>query len=216
MRILMLIAILMLAGPATAGAWLRAEGTGFLAYGSIYSEDGTLDGNLYGEYGVRPKLTLGIKLDADMTAGRMGNGSGFVFVRKPIPLKGRPFHLAYEVGIGSTFGDHSDALLLTGLSYGRGITIAGRSGWLAIDGSVEWSLGDSTDTGKLDTTIGLNLNDRVKVMAQVFHSQTETASSTTLAPSLVWQPKADKPSYQLGLEAKEGTIAIKLGLWRTF
>lgn len=216
MPTLLLIAALMLAGPAYAGAWLRAEGTGFLAYSSVLAEDGTLDGSLYAEYGLRPKLTLGVKVDIDMTQGRMGNGTGFAFARKPIRTRDRPFQLAYEIGIGSTFGDQSDMLVLTGLSYGRGIKIGERHGWLAVDGSVEWSLGGATDTGKLDTTLGLALNDKFKVMVQVFYSQTDSASTTTLAPSLIWQPKPDRPSYQLGIKAEEGALSLKLGMWRTF
>lgn len=216
MRLFTLIMALLMAGTAHAGAWLRAEGTGFLAYSTTFEEDGALNGSFYGEYGVRPKLTLGLKADIDMTVGRAGNGSAFVFARKPIQTQDRPFRLAYEVGIGSTFGQSSDMLLLTGLSYGRGIKIAGKHGWFALDGSVEWSLGDGTDTGKLDTTVGLTLNDRFKVMVQVFHSLTDTASTTTLAPSVIWQRKPDRPSYQIGLEAEEGAVALKLGIWQTF
>jgi hypothetical protein len=217
MRIFLLFTALILAGPAAGGAWMRAEGTGFLAFSNVYSEVGTLDGGLYAEYGVRPNLTLGIKVDANMIQGRVGAGTAFVFMRRPVPMIDRPFQLAYELGIGSTFGTDTEALMLTGLSYGRGTRIGQYRGWLAVDGSVEWALGgNGSSTGKLDTTLGLTLSDRFKVMMQVFHSQTDSASSTTLAPSLIWQPRPDASSYQFGLENEGGAVAVKFGVWRSF
>ncbi|WP_223423477.1 hypothetical protein [Tateyamaria pelophila] len=216
MRPLFLTAMLMLASPAMGGAWMREPGTGFLAFGPVYEETGRLTGSLYVEYGVRPNLTIGAKFDADMTLQQIGNSTGFVFLRRPIKMDERPFKLAYEVGIGSTFGAGNDLLLLTGLSYGRGISVGSRNGWLAIDGAVEWSAGDTSTIAKLDTTLGLTLSDKFKVMMQVFHSQTDEASATTLAPSVIWQPRPEKASYQLGIEAESGTLALKFGVWRSF
>ena len=216
MRTLPFLVALVLAGPATGGAWLREKGTGFLSYSGVYNEDGRLDGAVYLEYGFRPKLTLGAKVDIDMTDGRTGDGTVFVFGRKPLRTGERRYKLAYEVGIGSTFGDDAEMLLRTGLSYGRGITLWDKNGWLAIDSAVEWAMQDGTDTTKLDATFGLTLNDRFKVMMQAFVSHTDTSTTTTLAPSVIWQRNKETPSYQLGVEAKEGTYAIKLGVWRSF
>lgn len=216
MRTLPFLVALVLADPAAGGAWLREDGTGFLAYSGVYNEDGRLDGSLYLEYGFRPKLTLGAKVDIDMTDGRAGDGTAFLFGRKAIPTGERRFKLAYEFGIGSTFGDDSEMLLRTGLSYGRGITLWNRNGWVAVDSAVEWALQDGNDTAKLDATFGLTLNHRFKVMMQAFYSETDGASTTTLAPSVIWQRNKETPSYQLGVEAKEGEFALKLGVWRTF
>jgi hypothetical protein len=212
----LLSAALFSASTASAGAWLRAEGTGFSASSLVLSETGQASSALYLEYGWRPRLTLGLRIDADMTLGRLGDGSGFVFVRRPVGSVERSFRLAYEIGVGSTFGQGSDMLLLTGLSYGRGVSIGSRHGWLAIDGAVEWSLGDRTDTAKLDTTFGLAVTDRFKVMVQVFVSQTDTASSLTTASSVIWQPRDSRASYQIGIEVKNSAPALKLGLWREF
>ncbi len=216
MRAFFLFAFLVLAGPAAGGAWMREEGTGFLAFAPVYEETGRLDGSLYVEYGLRPKLTLGVKTDADMTQQQIGDGRGFIFLRRPIEFGDRPYKLAYELGVGSTFGHNTDLLILTGLSYGRGIKIGPKYGWLAVDSAVEWSLGESSDTAKLDTTLGLALTDKFKVMMQVFHSQTLKASATTLAPSIIWQPRPEMASYQFGLEAESGVLAIKFGVWRSF
>ncbi|MEP1964687.1 hypothetical protein [Tateyamaria sp.] len=217
MRTPFLIAALMLSDPAHAGAWLREQGSGFLSFGSTIDELGRSTGSAYAEYGLRPKLTLGAKVDVDMTAGQIGDGSAYVFARKPIPTGERAYKLAYELGIGGTIEQDPSALLRTGLSYGRGITAWDHSGWIAIDGALEWVESDSSVTAKLDATMGLTLNDRFKVMFQVFYSQTETEATTTLAPSLIWTPKPDKNrSYQLGVEAKEGVLGLKLGVWHSF
>jgi len=216
LRLLPSLVALICATPAWSGAWLREEGTGFVSASALQQQTGETDAALYVEYGLRPKLTLGLMADADMTAGQMGDGTVFVFARKPLGGAERPFEMAYELGIGTTFGHSSDTLLRTGLSYGRGLTVGKRNGWLALDGAVEWSLGDSPDTFKLDTTVGLAVNDRFKVMMQVFLSGAGDATSATLAPSVIWQPKPDRPGYQIGLEYEDDAIALRVGLWKSF
>lgn len=216
MRIPLLIMALLACTPAGAGAWLRDQGAAFLSLGSTFSQSGNQTGSIYGEYGLRPKLTLGIKVDVGMAAGQVQNGRGFIFARKPIPTGERAYKLAYELGIGGAVGSDAKGLARVGLSYGRGIRLAGKSGWLAIDSAVEW-VEDDTVTAKLDSTLGLTLNDRFQVMVQVFYTHTDSAQTTTLAPSVIWRPKSDaRNSYQLGVEAADGDVAIKLGLWRSF
>lgn len=217
MRLLCLIVTLLMPAHACAGAWMRDVGTTFLSFGTTVQETGQLDGSIYAEHGVRPKLTLGLKIDAEMTNGQMGDGTAIVFLRKPIATDTRAFKLAYEFGLGSTFGDQTTPLLRGGLSFGRGITVWEKSGWAAMDAAVEWDVETNVATYKLDGTIGLNLSDRFQIMMQVFLSQSDSDSATTLAPSLVWRPKVDGPArYQLGVESASGVIALKLGLWRTF
>ena len=69
---------------------------------------------------------------------------------------------------------------------------------------------------KLDATVGLALTEKFKVMMQVFHSQTDEIRATTLAPSVIWEPRPNIPSFQLGLEAERGLLAVKFAIWRTF
>ncbi|WP_415922024.1 hypothetical protein [Tateyamaria sp. SN6-1] len=214
-RTLMILALLWVT-PAWAGAWLRAEGTGFLASSLLQDENGRTDAALYFEYGVRPKLTLGVKADADMTAGRLGDGTAFAFDRLPIPTADKPFKLTYDLGIGATLGAETDPLLRTGLSYGRGLNWRERSGWLALDLAVEWSLGGAAHTTKFDTTIGMGLTDTTKLMMQVFVSNADSRTTVTLAPSLIWQPRESKRSYQVGVEAERGVVSVRLGLWQDF
>ena len=216
MRLILLTMALTLASPAFGGAWMRAEGTGFLSYSATVEQNSKIQNSLYVDYGARANLSLGIKINADMTTGRFRNGSGFVFARKPITADGRPFIIAYEVGIGTTFGQSSEPLLLTALGYGRGLKIGDHYGWLAVDGAVEWSLSEISYTAKLDTTFGLTLNERIKMMVQVFYSQTETESSTKFTPSLIWEPGNGEVSYQIGASIEDSAVALKFGLWKNF
>ncbi|MFL4468870.1 hypothetical protein ACERZ8_02915 [Tateyamaria armeniaca] len=198
---------------------MRDVGTAFLSFGTTLNEVGQADGSIYFEYGLRPKLTLGFKADAEMDVveGRMGDGTAFLFLRKPVPTGERAYKLAYEIGLGSTFGSDTAPLVRAGLNYGRGVTFWDRSGWVSIDTAAEWETTGQNITLKVDGTVGLTLSDSVQVMMQVFLSRTETNTSTTLAPSLIWRPKQDgETRYQIGLEAEDGEYALKLGLWRSF
>lgn len=210
MRLALTLLLMTLASGAQAGAWLQEHKKGFLSYSIVYEETGRLDGTFYAEYGARPKLTLGAKIDAQMTLGRLGGGTGFLFFRKPIPTGDRDYKLAYDIGIGGTFRMVMEPLLRTGLSYGRGIKLGERHGWVALDGAVEWALDEGPNTLKLDSTIGLGINDRFKVMMQVF------ATSADSNTSVIWQPKPDGASFVLGVEDEDGILALKLGLWRSF
>lgn len=216
MRLLLIAVLWCAAGMASAGAWMRAPGTGFLAFSTTHDDTGRTDGALYAEYGLRPKLTLGIKIDADMTRSIGEDGTAYVFARRPIPTGERAFKLAYDVGLGHTFGDTSGTVLRTGFSYGRGFKLSDRDGWIAVDAAVVWAEPGTDDTVKLDGTVGLALSDRFKVMLQVFGNRTGADSSVTLAPSLIWQRKEKAPSVVLGAETREGTLALKIGVWRSF
>lgn len=152
-----------------------------------------------------------------MTAGLLDGGRVFLFLRKPIPTGERRYKLAYEIGVGATQRLETNPLARVGLSYGKGMKIRDKSGWLAIDGAVEWDGEGDQTTVKIDSTLGLNLSDRFKVMMQVFHAQTSDESATTLAPSVIWTPQSGgNSSYQIGLEADGDTVALKLGVWRSF
>lgn len=216
MRKAIMILCLLWSQSALAGAWMQEHKQGFLSYSTVYDDTGRLDGTIYLEYGLRPKLTFGAKVDVDMTSGQVGDGTAFVFARKPIPTGDRAFKLAYDFGVGSTFGGETDPILRAGFSYGRGIKAWDKHGWLAIDAAAEWTIDDTPDTYKLDTTLGLALSDRFKVMMQVFVSETGGDVTTTLAPSLIWQPRPKAPSFVIGIEGEDGTFALKLGMWRSF
>lgn len=219
MRLPLLLAVLCLPLPASAGAWMREVGTTFLSFSTTIDEARQIGGSMYVAHGFRPKLTLGAKIDVDMLDGFVGDSTGFVFARKPISTGEGPHKLAYEIGIGGTLDPDNlpVPLLRAGLSYGRGFTLWDKVGWVALDGAAEREVSNSITTYKLDSTIGLTLTARFQVMMQVFLSKTENEVSTTFAPSVMWRPKKDGPTrYHFGLEKEDGILAVRLGLWRTF
>lgn len=218
MRFVLLIALLLPAQPADAGAWLREQGAAFLSFKTTIEQNGQRNAAVYAEYGARPKLTLGVKADVGMVHGFLSGGRAEVFVRKPFPLGKRNFKLAYELGLGGAFVQTVDPLLRVGLNLGKGLTLRKTSGWLAIDASVEWASTSDIATVKLDTTLGFNLSAHFKVMMQIFHTDSIVFTETTLAPSVIWTPNTDKGiSYQFGLETNDaGVLGATVGVWRSF
>lgn len=208
------------ASPVHAGAWLREEGTGFLstAFSATYFRD--IAAETYAEYGVRPDLTLGI--DVGLYTLRNGRETGYAtaFMRRPLGNPDGPSRLSYELGIGAGWvGDEVTPHIKTGLSWGRGLQLKERSGWVNIDASVTWDLGHSLHVTKLDTTVGLNFTDRTSGMLQLHVAHIDAEVYSTLAPSVILTPKWANFRIQVGalapLENLDNT-ALKLGIWREF
>lgn len=222
-RILLAVALWLGAAlPCAAGAWMRGEGEGFLSLGFRFYEErdtGTqgVEQNFFFEYGLWPRLTVGAS--ANYTSGVKGEGQ--VFLRLPIRNDDRPAKLAAELGIGaeSTDGITFDPFLKAGLSWGRGLTIAGRSGWVNVDGAVQWASDDTPALFKLDTTLGITLSDRFRLMGQGFFEADEFGESLTVVPSVIYSPNWGQMKFVVGLEHKTGrdeSTGIKFGLWRDF
>lgn len=215
MRLFLIVFLLFAPGSAVAGAWLREQGTGFLSTYVLQRQTGDSEVGLYMEYGFRPQLTLGLKLDGNITTGYLSNGSALVFGRKPIPRDSKQYKLSYTIGLGADQDTETKGFIRTQLSYGRGLTVGQRNGWIALDAIYDWSVAGQSDTIKLDSTIGLTMNPRYKLMMQVFVSHTDD-TAIKVAPSVVWQPGGADQSYQFGLEAEAGEVALRFGLWREF
>lgn len=220
-RILTLITfwLAVLSSAATAGGWLREEGTGFLSLSGVASDSGNLDGAAYLEYGLRPDLTVGAQIDAEMPSGLPQKGIARIFVRRSLPLTDPdgPHRLAYEISLGAK-NDllRVDAFAALGLGYGRGLTFAGHPGWLAVDLRGDLSARRAARELKVDATIGLSLTDRSSAMVQVFFSRLDGASATTLAPAFIFSPRRGKTRWLIGLESTGGDVGVKFGLWRDF
>lgn len=193
-----------------AGPWLREEGAGFFSASTLMNENLSADHSLYIEYGLRPKLTLGAKVEARTALQRFEDPSYVIFLRQPLNNEDGKLLFAYDLGVGQR---DKQTFLRLGFSLGRGIKWGKRYGWAVLDTSLD--LGRDP-LFKADATLGLTLNDRWKAMAQLFATQTDGSTDLTLAPSVVWTPKGSKTSYQLGLEFAKDQNAIRLGLWRDF
>lgn len=212
--------LILTAHGVAAGAWLREKGKTFSVTGftlNYYLESGNTS---YLEYGLTQATTIGA--DFGQFTNRLGilTGHATVFMRRAFPLHERSFKLSYELGIGTGWvGETQIPHLMTGLSYGRRIKIRDFDGWVAVDGSVRWNMYDVAPVTKIDTTIGLNFNQKWAGMFQVFVTHTDGGTNATFAPSVILAPDKSRFKFQVGFETplhSPDDTALKLGLWSEF
>ena len=222
LRILMFLFSVLLAHSAFAGAWLREKETGFSSLtvsGSMVREFGQ---TTYLEYGVRDDVTLGA--DVGFLALPDGSRSDYatLFVRRPIGVQDGPNVWAYELGIGAGWtGETVNPYLRTGISWGRGFTLGKRGGWMGVDAAIQWDVYDTNHLIKLDSTVGMNFNDRFSGMVQIFHARVNDNAITSIAPSIIFRPLKNKPHIRLkvGTETQIGSskaTTFKVSFWRDF
>ncbi|MEM8579053.1 MAG: hypothetical protein AAGF60_14485 [Pseudomonadota bacterium] len=211
-----LLLVLLWAGEAQAGAWMREAGTGFFALSGTVSERLDQSFSAYLEYGLRPTLTLGADLDLSMPYGSAISGSGRIFLQKP--LREGTWNAAYRVGLGAAEVRGSlEPFASLGLSFGRGLSWH-KGGWAAFDARLDLGSAEVSRL-KLDSTLGLTLGARSKAMLQLFVEADSTGSTmATLSPAFVYTPKRGGAAWLIAVEAKskEAALGVKLGLWRHF
>jgi hypothetical protein len=173
------------APAARAGAWLREPGEGMIYLSQETSRDRDWGGTwgyttLYGEYGVRPWLTLGIdsgkgEQDDDwkaVTFARIGWDPAFL-----------PGRVAVELGLGvsGTEDGGVEGLVQPVLSWGNSFETALGWGWVNVGAKGEFFMGPTwknvdtnpeyvpwqvTEGYKLDVTLGLNPTPRTQVIVE--------------------------------------------------
>lgn len=220
MRSASLILLIWLSGaaPGWAGAWLREEGRGFLSLtGILRGATGPGDEfGLYADYGLAPRLTLGLEVNA--TSGRAGHALGFI----RLPLGRRTGHMRYalELGLGGyrRFGTWRPMVKST-LSAGRGFGSRWGPGWLAADAAIEYRRDLPDPTYKLDMTLGLSPDPGPRPMLQLETAYLPGAGFTwSLTPALLVNA-GKRVSWVAGFERKSANptgLGLKLGLWRRF
>jgi len=215
MRAILLFLILN-AGMAHAGAWMREAGTGFYALSGTVNERLDQSFSAYLEYGLRPTLTIGADIDLSMPHGSAVSGSGRVFLQRP--LRQGTWRASYRLGIGAAdVGGTLEPFGSLGLSLGRGLDWH-KGGWANVDLRLDMGTEDVSRI-KLDTTLGLSVGARSQAMLQLFlESDTDGNAIATLSPSFVFRPKPDGTAWLVAVEAKskEADLGLKLGLWRDF
>lgn len=240
MRVLWILCLwLWLPAQLDAGPWPREKGSGFLSFSLELWESDLPDlphyyGSTFFEYGLSDRLTLGSKY-------AMGSEAGTLFdLRLGVSLvQNRPYALSLELAVGER---NTDRFLLVpelepsetvsapfsqvGLAYGRGFTLGDRNGWVSTELSVITPLGHETPElglgGTLwqwDTTVGLTLDNRWKLMAQVFALQADDGTSVIkLAPGMAI-PLSAHVHIELGARILTNDLegsALALGLWQDF
>jgi hypothetical protein len=219
-RLIISLACLGLAQTATAGPWLREKGSTFTAVSfatTYYLETAS---QTYLEYGLSKKTTL--VADIGLTRLNSSPDGGYVTLsfRRALSAPDAKNKWAYEMGAGvGWLGDETLPHLRTGLSWGHGTTWGKKSGWMTVEGAINWGLTNELHVAKLDTTVGVNFTKVTSGMLQLYTAHIAGNSIATIAPSIVIAPKSNKFRIQLGSESQIGNLgnsALKIGLWREF
>ncbi len=198
------------AAPAAAGAWLRDEGSGFSSWTAKvqHGADTKGYGTYYLEYGATPDLTVGLDLGGDET----GDYKALAFVLMPISRDS--LHVAFQLAVGVL---EDDPAFRPGLSFGRGFSIGGLSGWTNVD--LRAAVGPGDVDLAIDATLGVNMWEGTKTIWQVQHGgQVHRPDFLRLEAAVVWQvaPKIDlEAGLTTGLEDSED-FGVKFGFWRRF
>lgn len=174
---------------ARGGAWLREKGSGMLSFSYESSQDTVWGGSwgytsIYSEYGLRPRLTLGI----DAGKGDVADDwKALVFLRTGRELERLPGRIAMEFGVGGTGapGGLSEPMLRSGLSWGHGLATRFGNAWVNVDAAAEQKVLSRTTDYKLDLTLGLTPRPRTQIVVEFRAQDTAEADpSLRLVPSL--------------------------------
>lgn len=208
-------------GAADAGAWPRGKGKIFVSSSASLTwptgrafEYPDIYGSGYAEYGVSKRLTLGLDLGSSdaMQPNRL---KAIGFLRYSLSDPSARHQFALDLGAGTHLGD---GVLRIGASYGTGLELLSRSGWLSIDTNMLFNPAAKGSTRALDATLGVNLN-KGKFMGQFSAYQAESgATSFSFTPSYAHKLN-DKRHVEIGVTFDlQGAPepALKLGVWQDF
>lgn len=214
-----LIFCLSAAQPVWAGAWLREPDTAFFSVSATFrSLNGVWqsENGLYGEYGLAPRLTLGMDIS---NIARVA-GHALVFARVPVGPPGRRTRMALELGLG---GHHIQnqwgSMLKATLSVGRGFVSRWGNGWFNVDSAIELRRPTPDPAFKLDASIGLSSGGRIRPLLQF---ESTYAAGNRLIWSVIPGVMIDgrnNTTWLIGLERKSAArsgLGLKFGLWRQF
>jgi hypothetical protein len=210
---------LICAPPARAGAWMREKGSGFMsAAATLRTSDAGAgyETRFYGEYGLTPRLTVG--LDLNQQIGAAGHALGFL--RLPLNKAAAPLRLAVELGVGAH--NRQGQWLAMGkatLSLGYGFEGRWGNGWLALDTAVENRTGNPDLIYKFDATLGLSSGPRIRPVLKL-----ETAYMRGSTPGWALTPAmlidtGKTLTWLVGIErrfAGQTSTGITIELWRSF
>jgi hypothetical protein len=222
MRLYLLIAlfVLIIAPPVPAGPWLREDGAVFSSTSVGMTRNRDINSSTYLEYGLTGQTTLGFDLNLSASLHSGDEGRAVLFFRRALGPTDRQSKFAYELGMGAAWGSYGTRpRIKAGLTWGRGIAMGDKSGWVTLDGSVILDLKTRARKAKIDGTIGLNLSDAITGIFEINLGHSDGNSFATVAPSLVLKPKFTKFQIQLGVQSPIGNSRpnqIKIGLWREF
>lgn len=230
------ILLLPLAGSASAGAWLRADGTTFMSISHEQDLAGSTYTGLYAERGIGGRNTLGFRLDHSGS----GQTGALIWLQRSLDDGSGPNRWTVSLGLGAV--DRGGSLLPAGevaAAWGRGIASPLGGGWFTVETRLN-VVGEPEDTAatddatrearylgnlatqtaiKTDVTLGVHVTPSMVVINQIRFEQAEdTGFSSKLSTSLVRDLKGPA-KLELGIMAplsEQGEPALKVGTWLEF
>lgn len=217
--LVILVFCMLAATSVRAGAWLREPGT---VFSSVSTTVRYLDGiwrpdySLYAEYGLAPRLTLGV----DYNENPGFSGHVMMFARMPVGSTQRRTKLALELGIGGHHwqGQWAEMFKST-ISLGRGFSSRWGDGWFHVDGAMEMRRPNPEPAYKLDATLGLSSGLRFRPLLQFESTYIPgTPLIWSLIPSVMIDGR-DDTTWLIGVErrtAGQTSLGLRFALWRRF
>jgi hypothetical protein len=209
---LVALALALCAAEASAGAWERAEGTGFVALGQ--EAGGSAESAIFAEWGLSGGWTVGADGAISLADGSDSRALGFI--RRSFGSGSGRVALELGAGLGIEDGD-SAPLVRPVVSVGQGF--GGRiSGWVALDLSADVThLGNSA---KAVATLGLRPAPAWMTVSQIQNEEFVGGGASGLAAtqSVIYELR---PEMRLELGVTVGVSGgiddrIRLGTWFGF
>ncbi|WP_163847132.1 hypothetical protein [Pseudooceanicola aestuarii] len=213
MRFILILISMLLASQAVAGPWPRGAGQTFFAASVRMQQnvDGEYKPNIayYHETGISRRLTFG----ADIGGSIAGLDKAVAFLSTHLPTTG-----AWAIGLDMGGGMISEEpVVRPGFSFGR--KLARKSGWLTIEGAVEYSPRIAETDWKLDLTYGFQQREGLKYYVQVQSGQPHAQPTFLRVAGSVTYRIAPRTWLDVGVSSRvvnSDPVRVKLGIWRSF
>ncbi|TCK99316.1 hypothetical protein BXY66_3818 [Shimia isoporae] len=212
-----LMVFLALAPVLRAGPWPRAPGEQFTSITVEAPTSATAVNQVYGalyfERGLPREWTLGLDSGAD----GLGYQKSYAFLRRPF-FSGRSSRAAIELGVGyqSSARGHGFAIR-PALTWGRGLEVVNKPGWLTLDGSAAHIPFLETTIFKIEATAGLSWTDAFKTFLQATYEQeTGRPAFSSITPSAAVQVSDSFHLIGGVILSKEQKTKVKFGVWMSF
>lgn len=233
----------LLAQPAAAGPWPRAEDAVFVALSTERDRDDNSYSSLYAEYGLSPRSTLGF----DLGRSNAGETSAMVWFQRALDRGRGADRIVLSTGTGAI---RRDGELIpqaqVGAAWGRGLdSVPGLrripgGGWLAVDARVKvaGAMKDQAEiealaaqgagllsyltpetVAKAELTLGWHATDGLMLVNQLrLEERDDTGFSSKLVVSVVGDllGPAKLELGVIGPLSGQGEQAIKIGTWFEF
>ncbi|MGB7318081.1 MAG: hypothetical protein WBC85_08960 [Planktotalea sp.] len=218
---LLVVFLCLMAAQAFAGAWPRGKGNAFISSSASLTwpkgrafEYPDIYGSGYAEYGLSQRVTLGLDLGSS-DATRQSRLKAIGFLRYTLSDPNARHQFAMDIGAGKHLGEN---VIRLGASYGTGIQLFSRPGWVAFDAHTLINPNMKTATSSVDATMGLNLEHGKLIGLLSAHVPSNGARTYTFTPSYVRKfGKSRHIELGVSFDLSGGPDpALKLGIWQEF